>query len=132
MKKKIKKTKETGNTSKCLSLSDYLYRKDGLPVTLSCACPKRSGPQIKAFLQNEVRSKFILLVSTGAESWRGQSAELLTKGCITSGKIRVSSESSVRSERPCECEVGHPQVDDPYSRGWWEFKFTISPQMRNR
>ena len=90
-------------------------------MTLSCACPKSSGPQIKAFLQNEVRLEFILLVSTRAEKRRGQSEELLTKGCIASGKIRMSSESSVRSERLCECKVSHPQVDDPYSHGWWEF-----------
>ena len=44
---KIKKAKEAGNTGKCLSLSDYPYRGEGLPVTLSCACPKSSGPQTK-------------------------------------------------------------------------------------
>lgn len=65
-----------------------------------------------------VRSDSLILpLSTGVteEQAEKQDIWLLTEGWITSGKTLGSSESSVRSEKLCECEIAYPQVNDPLS-----------------
>lgn len=58
----------------------------------------------------------ILPLSTAVtEEGEKQGARLLTKGWVTLGKTLGSSESSVSSERLCECEASYPRINDPLS-----------------
>lgn len=77
--------------------------------------PRKLRPQIKAFLQQEVRpSIYGPLPQVLQRSKRGKAKkhELLTSGSISLGRIWGSSESSGRSERLFECEVTSPLIKD--------------------
>lgn len=98
------------STEKGLEAYLNVVRKMAYPCPRLCLPPRIPGSQIKPFLQSEVTPSLILSLSTGVTEEQGEKPGmwLLTKDWITSGKTLGSSESSVSSERLCECEVRYP------------------------